>query len=186
MMIGALIGLLVGCILLYVGLRYRLKPRRMMQRCSAVTQGTVVGYRRTDDKRMETSDSALDNVHTGVMRPVSEYRAAGQTYQVTGPYYLCITEFHDQTSEADRGSFEIDGNKLRVYMATNRRGPIQFNPYEKLFPVGTQTQVHYDPASPSFAYVNFVPDQSEMGKYFALPGAACIVISAVLLCMQFI
>ncbi|NEG96596.1 hypothetical protein CS006_01210 [Bifidobacterium primatium] len=120
--------------------------RRKANRCTAVTNGTVIGYR------------FLGGVN---MKPVIGYRVNGRDYRVARQFraYAGVEKNVPWDPYNDSGAYVSDNDVLHVptRMVTNLRAMAQ-----QLWPLGSPMPVYYDPADPSKAFAHHVNKRMSM------------------------
>lgn len=167
---------LIGVIFVIIGLYILRKPGRLRERCSGEVEGTVIDYNESDDERTSADDSGMNDFMDGIKRPVSEYTVDGKTYKVVGPAYFCQIDYRQKQSPEDMGTFEVENDVLYVHRIKNHfTKEYTFNPYEKLFPVGTEVRVYYDPSNPGFSYADRILENPRFAKIFIAIGGAVIL-----------
>lgn len=173
---GALIlFLLIACIFFAVGMGMLLTPKRKKKRCTLTVPGTVIGYYKGDAGGTDIDGDTI-NHDVGVRRPVTQYVVNGETYTAIGPYYTCISDTHEQKYPEEKGTVEFSNGVIHAHMVRDTWQVHKFNPYEQLFPPGTNVTVHYDSENPKFSYVNDLPEEKLPGRIFLLCAVGVIVV----------
>jgi hypothetical protein len=160
----------VGIVLGIIYLAVCRKKVNADKRCSATTTGTVIGY--------SSSIRKGDSIWPSVLA----YTVDGVDYQVTGPFFdWYVTKSVSTPFKDNDVQVSVEGKTLRVTYSLNSVVTAYTNPYEKLYPKGTQLTVYYNPADPADA---FVERNAGAGQYrligimalaFFAAAAACLV-----------
>lgn len=137
--------LVVTIIISYI---FGIRPKRKAERCTEKTTGIVIGpsiYMYNDNIRM----------------PSVEYFVDGQRYKVAGPRFKYVvtknihTPLHDPHTQFASNLNTRDDlpDHLEIYASGNSFIRITESPVMKLFPVGTEVNVYYNPHKPQESYV---------------------------------
>jgi len=134
----------VAAILIWYFLAY--KKRDMKKKCISTTNGKVVGYSKV--------------TYNHIKLPVVEYTVDGKNYNVIGPKFkgVVIKSF---AMPFYKGNDDIDSNittieqlpeVLQINLKDNALNNIE-NPLIKLYPVGSEVTIFYNPSNPKMSYV---------------------------------
>lgn len=161
----ALFGIVIGIIYLASGR----KKATQGKRCTARTVGTVVGY----DSAHRKGDS--------IWPAILSYTVAGIEYRVSGPFFKSYVTKSVNTPFS-KNSIEVstEGGVMRVSYSLNSLASIRMNPYEQLYPRGTQLDVFYNPSDPADAYVMHAVAAGQY-KMLAVVSVICLALAALAL-----
>lgn len=134
-----------GAIGLVLGIIYFAACRKKAtagSRCTAKAVGTVVGY----DSAHRKGD--------GFWPAILAYTVGGVEYHVSGPFFNAYVTKSVSTPFSDNSMHvSTEGDVLRVTYSLNSLVTVCSNPYEQLYPRGTQLDVYYNPSDPADAFV---------------------------------
>ena len=145
MWIGAIMPLGFGVVLGIIYLATCRKKVTAGKRCSSKTVGTVVGY----DSKHRVGD--------GYWPAILAYTVNGAEHRVTGPFFKAYMTKSVTSPLADNDiQVSTENDVLRVSYSLNSVASVHLNPYKRLYPIGTELDVYYNPADPDDAYVERV------------------------------
>jgi len=158
----------IALIFFIIALCFKMSVVNKRDRCSEMIKGRVAGY----------SKAAYCDDY--VRLPVVEYTVDDVTYKITGPQYnfsssTISTPFVKETD--CEYTEDIYSQVFRMKIRMNSFGGVIHNPMTKLFPVGSEVEVYYDPMKPKRAYVLRLLEHKFVIKLFSWLGMAFTAIA---------
>ncbi len=140
------------------------------KRCTKKTKGVVKKYAQTPGN--------------GIYLPKVYYTVDGKEYKVIGPRYRAyITKKTSSLTgkNVTDGFFEDEKQRFVVSWKVNSFVGFQENPMVKLYPIGSEIDVFYDPNNPKLSYVSRYCNLKWMFWFLFLSGIALILVNVLLL-----
>lgn len=140
-----IIFLIIICVLIIIAFKKYYKYLIQEKRCKEQVLGVVTGY----------TLLSRGNSTSGVSPSIVEYEVKGNKYKTVGPEY---NEYKVKTVHTSLSSgFDVDyieEGSEKIIITQKIKSIINLkNPMLKIYPLGSQIMVNYDPEEPSLSYV---------------------------------
>ena len=150
----------IGLVLFIAGVLIKVSADRKNSRCTSKTAGKVIRHTFMGDGRIA---------------PVVEYEAAGKKFTCTKRFNGVIKVHSTRLDEPDAWEDEKGFLHVRTGIVSDMRQLTQ-----RLWPVGSEMEVYYDPDDPGKSYVNAPVDNAVLGHVFLITGAGIAVLGILL------
>lgn len=113
------------------------------KKCTEKTKGKVVKYTLTSKGE------------SGIFLPIFKYVVDGKEYKVKGPEYksYITISVSSPLSENNQEFYEDEKQRFVLKRTSNSVVSIHQNPMAKLYPIGSEEDIFYNPQNPKLAYV---------------------------------